>query len=268
MSIHQLSVIDDSVKLGNNVKIGPFTQIVGDVEIGDNVEIKGNVYICGHGKTIIGDNCVVYPFTTLGTPPQDKKYAGEKSFLTIGKNNIIREHVTMNPGTESGGLHTRVGDNNLIMTGSHIGHDCQIGNDNILVNSATLAGHVIVEDNVIIGGLSAVHQFCRIGTGSMIGGMTGVTSDVIPFAMIMGNRGSMVGLNIVGLRRRRIYAPDDIKELRQAYSYLFEDSAGTTLSERLDVAAAEYDDVKPVMKIIDFIRDSSKRNICMPAHYS
>ena len=165
----------------------------------DNVTLKSHISV--EGVTTIGEGTVIHPFSSIGSNPQDLKFNGEPGRLEIGKNNTIREHVTLNIGTEGGGLLTKIGDNNLLMVGVHVGHDCIVGNNTILVNNATLAGHVIVDDHAVLGGLCAVHQFCHIGTMAMIGGMTGVEHDVIPYGTVMGNRASLKGLNLVGLGR-------------------------------------------------------------------
>lgn len=205
VEIHPTAVIDSAAKIGKNVKIGPYCCIGANVEIGDGVELKAHVVI--DGQTSIGADSKFFPFASIGLPPQDLKYSGEKSTLTIGERNIIREYVTMNPGTEGGGLETRVGDDNLFMVGAHVAHDCIVGNNVIMANNATLAGHVMVDDYAIIGGLAAVHQFCRIGRHAMIGGMSGVENDIIPYASVLGGRAWLSGLNLVGLKRRGVSAP-------------------------------------------------------------
>ena len=193
---HPSSIISPKAKIGDNVTIGPYCVINDDVKIGNNVQLKAHVYL--DGNTTIGDNCVFFPYCSIGTIPQDLKYKGEKSNLVIGKNNIFREYVTVNPGTEGGGLITSIGNNCLFMISSHIAHDCKIGNNVVMVNNASLAGHVLVEDYVIMVALSGSHQFCRIGKHSMIGGLSGVDSDVIPYGTVMGNRAYLSGLNIIG----------------------------------------------------------------------
>ncbi|MCK4938928.1 MAG: acyl-ACP--UDP-N-acetylglucosamine O-acyltransferase, partial [Rhodospirillaceae bacterium] len=199
-NIHPTAIVEDGAKIGDEVEIGPYSVI------GPNVTIESGVKIFSHvvvgGVTSIGSGTRIFPFASIGSEPQDLKYGGEVSRLEIGSNNTIREHVTMNPGTEGGGLLTKVGDNCLFMVGAHVAHDCQIGNNVILVNNATLAGHVEVGEFAIIGGLSAVHQFARIGKHAMLGGMSGAESDVIPYGMVIGNRGGLSGLNLVGIKRR------------------------------------------------------------------
>src|SRR6266550_4578872 len=199
--------------------------------------------------------------TAIVSEPQDLKYAGEKSLLVIGRNNTIREHVTMNPGTAGGGLVTRIGDNGLFMVGVHVAHDCQIGDYVIMANNSTLAGHVVVEDYALLGGLSAVHQFVRIGRHAMIGGMSGVERDVIPYGQVMGDRARLSGLNIIGMQRQG-FSREDIQGLRSAYQFLF--SAEGTFSDRVNEAADRFGGIAPVDDIIAFIRADSSRAICQP----
>ena len=198
--IHQNSFISDKVQLGNNVKIGPYCYIDGDISIQDNTELKSHVVISG--KTTIGKNNKFYPFSNIGCDPQDLKFKGEDSQLFIGDNNIFRENVTISKGTEDGGMKTFIGNNNLFMTGVHVAHDCLIGNENIFVNQVTLGGHINIMNNVVIGGLSAIIQFVTIGSYSMIGGMSGIDKNVLPFSLAIGNRAKLRGLNLVGIRRK------------------------------------------------------------------
>lgn len=259
-NIHPTAVIGPNVKLAANVRVGAYCVIDGDVSIGEGTELKSHVVISG--RTTIGKNCTIFPFASLGHVPQDLKFKGEKSELIIGDNNMIREHVTMNPGTEGGGMVTRVGHNCLFMMSTHVAHDCQVGNHVILANNATLAGHVHVGDNCIIGGLAAVHQFVRIGAHSIIGGLSGVEHDVIPYASVMGERASLAGLNLTGLKRRG-FDRDTIHALRNAYKLIFEDDAGT-LAERTAKAKNEYKDNEAVMNVIDFMTDKGSRSLCVP----
>jgi UDP-N-acetylglucosamine acyltransferase len=258
-SIHATAIVDPAAKIGDNVSIGPYCVIGAHVKLADGVQLHSHVVI--DGRTSIGKNTVVYPFASLGSRPQDLKFKGEPSTLEIGNNNQIREHVTMNPGTEGGGMVTRVGDNCLFMMASHVAHDCQLGNNVILANNATLAGHVKVGDFVIIGGLSAVHQFVRIGPFAIIGGMSGVESDVIPFGLVKGERAHLAGLNMVGLERRG-FSRDDVRSLRSAYRMLFAPEG--TLAERLEETATHYKDHDQVVRIVDFIRAESSRPLCQP----
>ena len=193
------SVIHKNSKLGKNVKIGPFCYIGENVIIEDDCKLHSHVVI--DGNTVIGSGSEIFSFATIGSTPQDLKYKGEKTKISVGKNCKIREYVTINLGTLGGGGITTVGNNCLLMIGTHIAHDCIINDNVIFANHSTLAGHVIVEKNVVVGALSAIHQFSRVGEGSMIGGMSGVTADVIPFTTVMGNRAKLSGLNLVGLKR-------------------------------------------------------------------
>jgi len=257
--IHPTAVIEDGAKLGDGVQIGPYCTVGAEVELGDGVQLTSHVVV--GGRTSIGANSHIFPFSSIGLAPQDLKYQGEPSRLEIGCNNIIREHVTMNPGTEGGGMVTRIGNNCLFMVGSHVAHDCQIGDHVILVNSATLAGHVEVNDWAILGGLSAVHQFVRIGRHAMVGGKTGVGADVIPYGSVTGNRGRLQGLNIVGLKRRD-FSRECIHDLRKAYRMIFAEEG--TMQERIQDVIEDYSDNEAVMEIIDFIRAASSRQICQP----
>ena len=212
------SNIDKKAKISTTAKIGPYVVIGPEVEIGENVEIHSHVHIVGNTK--IGDGTVIFPFASIGTIPQDLKFKGENSKLEIGKNNKIREYVTINPGTEGGGGLTEIGNNCLFMISSHVAHDCYVGNNVIIANNVPLGGHVTIEDNVVIGGNSAVQQFTRIGQMAMIGGMTGVLHDVIPYGLSTGNRNTLNGLNLIGLRRAKI-DNKDILGLSQAYKEIF-----------------------------------------------
>ena len=257
--IHPSAVIDGGATIGDNVTIGPFCSVGPDVVLGDGVRLISHAVVAG--RTTIGANTHVYPFASIGHQPQDLKYQGEASDLVIGANNIIREHVTMNPGTQGGGMLTEVGNNCLFMMSSHVAHDAKIGNHVILANNATLGGHVEVGDFAILGGLSAVHQFCRVGCHAMIGGMSGVEQDVIPYGSVMGNRARLSGLNIVGLKRRG-FSRGDVTALRKAYRLLFAEEG--TMAERLADVAEMYKDKQAVMEIVEFIRSDSSRAICQP----
>ena len=257
--IHPTAVVAEGAEIGAGVRIGPFCCVGPNVRLAEGVELKSHVVV--EGVTDIGANTRVFPFASLGTQPQDLKFRGETSRLIIGANNVIREHVTMNPGTEGGGLETRVGNNCLFMVAAHVAHDCRIADHVILVNNATLGGHVEIDDWAIVGGLSAVHQFVRIGRHAMIGGMTGVTQDVIPYGSVTGNRAKLEGLNIVGLKRRN-FDRETIHSLRQAYRLIFAQEG--TLAERLADVAELFGDNQPVMEIVEFIRRDSSRSICQP----
>jgi len=259
--IHPTAVVDPGAELGDEVRVGPYAVIGGEVVLADACVIHSHVVV--GGRTRIGSRTEIFPFASIGLRPQDLKYRGEPSELVIGSDTVIREHVTMNPGTEGGGMVTRVGNRCLIMVGSHVGHDCQVGDNVIMANNATLAGHVVVQDSAVLGGLSAVHQFVRIGRNAMVGGVTGVERDVIPYGSVMGDRARLSGINIIGMRRRG-FDRDDINSVRKAYRLLFA-SEGTFL-ERLQVVADEFSGCAPVMEIVDFIREDSSRKICQPGN--
>ena len=258
-AIHPTAIVESGAKLGEEVTIGPYCIVGPEVELGEGVGLTSHVVVAG--RTIIGPNTRIYPFASIGHPPQDLKYKGEASRLVIGANNVIREYVTMNPGTEGGGMVTQVGNNGLFMIGAHVAHDCKIGNHVIMANNATLAGHVEVGDWAILGGLSAVHQFVRVGHHAMIGGMSGVEHDVIPYGSVMGDRARLSGLNVVGLKRRR-FSRENIHALRTAYRLLFAQEGA--MAERLDDVEAMFGDNKPVMDIVNFIRFDSSRAMCQP----
>ena len=257
--IHTTAVVDGKARIGAGVVVGPYCIVGPDVELKEGVRLVSHAVVTG--ATTVGEGSAIYPFASIGHPPQDLKYKGEKSRLVIGRRNIIREHVTMNPGTEGGGMLTQTGDDCLFMVGAHVAHDCRIGDHVILVNNSTLGGHVRVEDWAILGGLSAVHQFVRIGKHAMVGGMSGVESDVIPYGSVTGNRARLSGLNIVGLKRRN-FSRDVIHALRNAYRLLFAQEG--TMTERLADVAEMFHDNEPVMDIVNFIRADSARAICHP----
>ena len=256
--IHNSSVIDKKAKIVKNVKVGPFCYIGPEVQIADNVELISNVHI--EGNTKIGKNTKIFPFASIGTPPQDLKYKGESNSLEIGENNIIREYVTINPGTKGGGEKTVVGNNCLLMISSHIAHDCYIGNNVVIANNVPLGGHVTIEDSVIVGGNSAVQQFTRIGRLAMIGGMTGVLKDVIPFGLSFGNRNYLRGINLIGLKRNK-YDNKKIMELNVAYKKIF---SSKNLHENLGKINGEYKGNDLVAEVINFIAKDKKRPICTP----
>lgn len=258
-SIHPTAVVDKAAQLGEGVAIGPYCVVGPRVKLGARVKLHSHVVV--EGITTIGEDTEIYPFASVGTPPQDLKYKGEASQLHIGKKCRIREHVTLNPGTEGGGMVTRVGDECLLMVGAHVAHDCQLGHHVILVNNATLAGHVQVGDFAIIGGNSAVHQFVRIGAHAMIGGMSGVENDVIPYGTVMGDRARLAGLNLVGLERRG-FSKDDVRALRSAYRMLFAPEG--TFAERIDSVADNHGSVQAVEDVVAFIRAKSSRALCQP----
>jgi len=257
--IHPSAVVESGAELATDVEIGPFCHIGAGTKLAAGVKILSHAVVVG--KTSVGEGTKIFPFASIGHQPQDLKFAGEVSELVIGRRCVIREHVTMNPGTAGGGLLTSVGDDCLFMVGAHVAHDCRIGNQVILVNNATLAGHVVIQDFAILGGLSAVHQFVRIGKHAMIGGMSGVENDVIPYGSVMGNRAYLAGLNLVGLKRRG-FDRDAIHDLRAAYRMLFAPEG--TLQERLADVAEQYAKSALVMEIVGFIQADSSRAVCQP----
>ena len=256
--IHKSSVIDTKAKIGNNVKIGPFCFVGPNVQLDDEVELISNVHI--EGNTKVGKKTKIYPFASIGTDPQDLKYKGETNSLKIGENNVIREYVTINPGTEGGGSTTVVGNNCLLMISSHVAHDCSIGDDVVIANNVPLGGHVTIEDSVVIGGNSAVQQFTRIGRLAMIGGMTGVLKDVIPFGLSIGNRNYLRGINLIGLKRKK-YDNKKIMELDSAFKKIF---SSKNLHENLSKINGEYKGNDLVVEVIKFISKDKKRPICTP----
>ena len=256
--IHKSCVIDKNAKISDKAKIGPFCYIGANVEISDGVELFSNVHI--EGNTKIGENTKIFPFASIGTQPQDLKFKNEQNSLTIGRKNIIREYVTINPGTEGGGSKTTIGNNCLFMISSHVAHDCKIGDNVIIANNVPLGGHVTIEDSVVIGGNSAVQQFTRIGRLAMIGGMTGVLKDVIPFGLSIGNRNYLQGINLIGLRRKK-YDNKKIMGLDKAYKEIF---SSKNLHENLSKINGEYKDNKLVSEVIKFIEKDKKRPICSP----
>ncbi|MFC1672822.1 acyl-ACP--UDP-N-acetylglucosamine O-acyltransferase [Pseudomonadota bacterium] len=258
-NIHSTAIIEDGAEIGENVSIGAYSVVGPQVKLDDGVSLESHVVV--GGDTSVGANTRIFPFASIGMQPQDLKFKGEASRLEIGCNNVIREHVTMNPGTEGGGLLTKVGNNCLFMTGAHVAHDCQVADHVILVNNATLAGHVEVDEFAIVGGLSAVHQFVRIGKHAMIGGMSGVENDVIPYGTVTGNRAHLSGLNLVGLRRRG-FDRETIHAMRNAYRVLF--SHEGTMDERVKDVAEMFSELEPVKEIVDFISSDSSRSICQP----
>jgi UDP-N-acetylglucosamine acyltransferase len=256
--IHSTSVISKKAKIGNNVKIGPFCNIGDSVQLDEGVELISNVHI--EGNTKIGNRTKIYPFASIGTSPQDLKYKNEPNNLVIGERNTIREYVTINPGTAGGGGQTTIGNDCLFMISSHIAHDCKVGNNVIIANNVPLGGHVVIEDSVVIGGNSAVQQFTRIGRLAMIGGMTGVLKDVIPFGLSIGNRNYLQGLNLIGLRRKN-YENKKIMELNKAYDEIF---SSKNLHENLNKINGEFKDNELVEEVISFIAKDKKRAICTP----
>ncbi|MBI1384903.1 MAG: acyl-ACP--UDP-N-acetylglucosamine O-acyltransferase [Rhizobiales bacterium] len=257
--IHPTAIIGDGVQIADDVIVGAYCVLEGDIVIGPGCELKSHVVIAG--RTTIGRGNTIFPFASIGHVPQDLKYHGEPSRLEIGDNNRIREHVTINPGTEGGGMLTKVGSNCLLMVGSHVGHDCLIGDNVILANNATVAGHCVIEEFAILGGLSAVHQFVRIGAHAFLGGMSGLENDLIPFGTAVGDRASLQGLNLVGLKRRG-FDREQIHGVRKAYRMLF--ATEGTLQERMHDVEEEFGADVCVQRILEFIRASSHRALCLP----
>ncbi len=256
----QNSVIHKDSQIGKNVKIGSFCTIGANVSIDDNCIIHNNVIIDGNVK--IKNNVEIFPFVSIGSIPQDLKYRGEKTKIFIDANCKIREFVTINLGTKGGGGITKIGKNCLLMVGTHIAHDCIIGNNIIFANHSTLAGHVIIENHVVVGALSAIHQFSRIGEGAMIGGMSGVTADVVPFSTVMGNRAKLSGLNLVGLKRNN-FDKNEITELRKVFKYIFF-SKNRTLNDRINEIKKKKLNLYTVDTILNFLESKSKRSFTMP----
>ena len=256
--IHKTAIISKSAKIDDNVEIGPYSIIGPNVKISNNTKIHSHVNIVGN--TIIGSGNEIFPFASLGTPPQDLKYKGEKNSLIIGDNNKFREYVNINPGTEQGGGITKIGSDNLFMVYCHIAHDCDISNNVVLANNVQVGGHVFIEKNAIVGGSCAIHQFSRIGESAMIGGMTGVLSDVIPFGLSLGNRNNLAGLNLIGLRRAKI-SNENIKIMQHAYDIIFKSE---NFISNIDNLSSEMKKNEFVVKIINFINSDKKRPISTP----
>lgn len=257
--IHSSAIIADGAKLGDGVRIGPFCLVGENVALGDNVELVSHAVI--EGRTTIGSGTRIFPFASVGHQPQDLKYAGEPSTLSIGSDCVIREGVTLNPGTEGGGMKTVIGDQCTFLANSHVGHDCTVGNSVIFSNNVMLAGHCNVGDFAIIGGGAAVIQFARVGAHSFVGGMSGLEHDLIPYGMALGNRAHLSGLNIIGLQRRG-FSREKIHDLRRAYRLLFADEG--TLMERVEDVAEEFSDHTIVQEILAFIKEGGKRSLCTP----
>ena len=256
--VHPSAIIEEGATIGRGCHIGPFCHIGGQVTIADNVTLKSHVILSG--ETDIGKETVIFPFSVLGEVPQDLKYKGEHTRLIVGKRNIIREHVTMNTGTEGGGGITRVGNDCLFMAGCHVAHDVQVSNKVILVNNVALGGHCILEEDVIVGGLSGIHQFVRIGRGAIIGAVTMVTNDVIPYGLVQAPRGELDGLNLVGLKRKGV-ARDDIMALRAAFQMLAQGEG--TFQERAKKLGEETNS-EYVQRIVNFVASYSDRSFLTP----
>ncbi|MGH7858505.1 MAG: acyl-ACP--UDP-N-acetylglucosamine O-acyltransferase [Candidatus Binatia bacterium] len=254
--IHPTAIVAPGATIHDTAEIGPYSVIGAEVRIGADTRVGPHVVI--EGRTTVGDRNRIFQFSSIGAIPQDLKYHGEATELVIGDDNIIREFTTLHIGTEGGGGVTSVGDRNLLMNFSHVAHDCHIGSRVVLANGATLAGHVVVEDYVIVGGLAAVHQFVRLGESSMLGGGAMVVQDVPPYCVVQGDRAGLVGLNVEGLRRRG-FSAEALKQLRATYRLLFR--SGTPLREAVAKARAELSGAPEVDRLVGFI-EASKRGIC------
>ena len=257
--IHPSAIVEDGAKIGDGVIVGPFSIVGRDVTLGDGVELVSHVAVAG--RTTIGARTRIFPFASIGHQPQDLKYKGEPSTLDIGTDCLIREGVTLNPGTEGGGMKTTIGDRCAFLANSHVGHDCRVGNNVVFSNNVMLAGHCDVGDFVIIGGGAAVIQFARVGSHAFLGGMSGLEHDLIPYGMALGNRAYLSGLNIVGLQRRG-FSRNEIHDLRRAYRALFAQEG--TLMERVSDVSEEFKDHPIVMEIVAFIQAGGKRSMCTP----
>ena len=255
--IHPTAIVDERSSIGPDCDIGPFCVIGPDVKLEQGVRLRSHVVV--DGDTRIGEGTEIFPFASIGGVPQDLKFKGENSRLVIGARNTIRESCTMNPGTEGGGMETVIGDDNLFMVNVHVAHDCRIGSGCVLVNNVSLAGHVVVEDNAVIGGHSGVHQFVRIGQGAMVGMLSAVAADVIPYGTVTGDNATLSGLNLVGLKRRDA-DKGDINGLRAAYKSLFKGEG--TLKDR--ARAFEGSDNALIARVAAFILSDSDRSFCRP----
>ena len=262
--IHPTAIIADGAVIGKDVVIGPYCVIGKDVTLDEGVKLVSHV--CVGGITHIGVHSLIYPFASIGHAPQDLKYNGEPSTVTIGTNTTIREYVTIQPGTTSGGIKTTVGNDCLLMVGVHVAHDCHVGNNVVMANYATLAGHVIIEDHVIIGGLSAIKQFVRIGAYAMIGGMSGVEKDVVPYAMVLGERANLHGVNIVGMKRHG-FSNAEIQQVQAIYKTVFNEDDDAPFNARVQkqresLVTANQDRATQI--VFDFMDGDTKCHFCMP----
>ncbi len=257
--VHPTAVVDPAAQLGEDVEIGPFCTIGPNVRLGARTRLQSHVNI--EGRTSIGEDCIIHPYASLGSPPQHARHQGDETTLTIGDRNLIREQVTMNVGSSVGAGATVVGSDNTFFTASHVGHDCLVGNNVLLTNLATLAGHVQIGDYAILGGLAGVHQHTRVGRYAFVGALAAATLDVIPYGTVWGNHATLDGLNLIGLKRRG-FSRDQINTLRAAYRALF-DGPGA-FADRLTAVADRFAGSEQVMEVVNFIREPSSRTICMP----
>lgn len=258
-NIHPTAIVDPKAELASSVKVGPYSIIGPDVKLGEDVTLHSHVVLAG--RTTIGARTQIYPFASIGQPPQDLKYRGEPSTLEIGTDTLIREYVTMNAGTEGGGMVTRIGNNCTFLASAHVGHDCIIGDNVILSNTTLLAGHCRVADFVIFGGAAAVHQFVRVGKHAFIGGASAVESDIIPFGLVVGNRAHLMGLNLVGLKRRG-FSREQINAMRDAYGQIFSEEGA--LRDRVAAVGRRFAGNAEVTEIVDFIQSDADRPLCLP----
>lgn len=257
--IHPSALVDPKAELGEDVEIGPFCIVGPTVKIGARTRLVANVFV--EQWTTIGEDNIIYPFATIGTPPQDVSYKGEETHVEIGDRNVIREHVSMQRGTVRGRSKTTIGSNGYFMAQTHVAHDSIVADNVIMAQGATLGGHVRVAEHVILGGLAAVHQYCRIGRHAFIGGLSAVVADVIPYGSAFGVHAHLAGLNVIGMKRRN-FSREMIHDLRAAYRLLFAEEG--TFQERLEDAAEIYAERPEVMEILDFIRAEGSRPLCMP----
>jgi UDP-N-acetylglucosamine acyltransferase len=258
--IHPTAIVNPKANLGSQVRIGPYCVVDAQVTLEENVELISHV--CVSGLTQIGPFTRVFPFASIGHPPQDLKYRGELSQVKIGSHNTIREYVTIQPGTAGDRMLTRIGNHCLLMVSTHVAHDCWLGDSVIMANQATLAGHITIEDHAIIGGLSAIRQFVRIGKYAIIGGMSGVEKDVIPYGLVMGERAFLQGLNLVGLKRHH-FSSEIIQTLQQIYKDLFE-TTEKPFSERLCNLQKQYIGSPEIEDFFRFFEHETKTNYCLP----
>ena len=262
MAIHDTAIVAAGARVAESAEIGPYCIIGADVVIEAGVKLHSHICIDGH--TIVGANTEIFPFASIGKRPQDLKYDGERSAVVIGKNNVIREYVTIHPGTAAGAMRTVIGDNCLLMIGVHVAHDCYVGHNVILANNASLAGHVEVGDGAILGGMSGFRQFVRIGKGAMVGGGSMVDADIIPYGSVSGERARLNGINVVGLKRREV-SKDDIYKVLKAFDSIFE-AKGDVFEQRVEKVLAEGCESDMVMEIVEFIKSGSgKVALCMPS---
>jgi UDP-N-acetylglucosamine acyltransferase len=259
VEIHKSAIVEDGARIGSGVRIGPYSIIERDVVLEDDVVVHSHVVVNGH--TTIGAGTQIYPFASIGGPPQDTSYNGEPTTVVVGPNCTIREQVTINRGTVRGRGETRLGANCFLMMATHIAHDCVLADRVVLVNNASLGGHVEVGEHAILSGFTAIQQRCRVGAHAFIGGLSGVNADVIPFVMALGVRAELGGLNVVGLKRRG-FDHRTIHALRGAYQAIF--NGGGSRAERIDAVAETYADVPPVMMMVDFVRKTGDRPLCLP----